>query len=137
MNEMYEMSQNIHIYSVIAMVFTLMLMMVLHKSKGEQESFVKTMAISMVFYASFIGSTALTGMIMMAAKHLSFTAANILMIVALLAVIVLEVKRNKVLKMLVKYKRVELDVYKKVAINFEVIELAIILGVSAFAGMAG
>lgn len=137
MNEMYEMSQNIHIYSVIAMVFTLMLMMVLHKSKGEQESFVKTMAISMVFYASFIGSTALTGMIMMAAKHLSFTAANILMIVALLAVIVLEVKRNKVLKMLVKYKRVELDVYKKVAFNFEVIELAIILGVSAFAGMAG
>lgn len=135
MNEMYEMSQSIHIYSVIAAVFTLILMMVVHKLKSEQETFVKTIAIIMVFHASFLGSAALTGMIMMAAKHLSFTAANLLMIIALFVIIGLEIKRNKILKMVVKFKRVELSVYKRVAFNYELIELVLIVGISAFAGM--
>lgn len=136
MNEMYEMSQSLHIYSVIAMVFTLILMMIMHKLRSEQETFVKRIAIIMVFHASFLGSAALTGMIMMAAKHLSFTPANLLMIIGLFIIIGLEVKRNKILKMVVKFKRVELDEYKKVAFNYELIELVLILAIGAFAGMA-
>jgi len=137
MNEMYEMSQNLHIYSVIAMILTLLIMMLLHKLQSEQEVFVKRNAIVMVFHTSFIASTALTGVIMMAAKHLNFSFANIIMIIGLVAIIVLEVKRSKILKQVVRFGRGELTDYKRVGFNFELIELVLILIVGAIAGMAG
>ncbi len=137
MNEMYEMSQSLHIYSVIAMVVSLLLMMILHKLKSEQEVFVKRNAITMVFHASFIGSTALTGIIMMAAKHLDFSFANIIMIIGLVVIIVLEAKRSKILKMVVKFRQGEFSEYKRVGFNFELIEFVLILVVGAIAGMVG
>ena len=137
MNEMYEMSQSLHIYSVIAMIFTLLVMMLLHKLKSEQEVFVKRNAITMVFHASFIGSTALTGIIMMAAKHLDFSFANIIMIIGLVAIIVLEAKRSKILKQVVKFRQGDFFEYKRVGFNFELIELVLLLIVGAVAGMAG
>ena len=137
MNEMYEMSQSIHIFSVIAMVFTLIILMTMHKLNTQQTKFVKNVSVVSVFHSSFLGAAALTGMVMMAAKHLSFTSANILMIISLVVLITLEIRRNKMLKMVVKFQRVDLDVYKKVAFNYELIELVLILGIGAFAGMAG
>jgi len=136
MNEMYEMSQSIHIFSVVAMIISLIIMMLIHKSSYEVEIFEKKLAIAMVFYSSFLGAAALTGMIMMAAKHLDFTLANLVMIIGLMALIGLEIKRYKILKMVIRFKRVELDVYKRVAFNYEIIELVLILVIGAFAGMA-
>ena len=137
MNEMYEMSQSIHIYSVIFMLLSLIILMIMHKLNLEQEKFVKNVSIVSVFHTSFLGAVGLTGMIMMAAKHLSFTMANIFMIIGLVVIIVLEVKRNKILKMVVKLQRVELDIYKRVAFNYELIELVLLLVIGAIAGMAG
>jgi len=137
MNEMYEMSQSIHIYSVIAMIISSVLILLLHKSKVPQESFTKRAAVIGLAHVSFLGSVALTGVIMMAAKHLSFSLANILMIIGMITIIVLEVKRNKLLKMVTKFRRVELDIYKPIGFNYGLIEFVLLLLIGAIAGMAG
>ena len=45
MNEMYEMSQAIHIYSVIGLIFVLLIMIAMHKVKGDFDKFVKNIKI--------------------------------------------------------------------------------------------
>jgi len=137
MNEMYEMSQSIHIFSVIAMVMSAILLLVLHKLSAVQEVFVKRVALANLLHVNLLGAVALTGVIMMAAKHLSFSFANIVMIIGLVAFIVLEVKRTKLFKMVTKFKRVELEVYQPIGFNFVLIELVLLLVVGAIAGMAG
>ena len=137
MNEMYEMSQNIHIYSVIALIVLLLLMIAMHKVKGDFSKFVKNIKIAMVFHLSLLGFVVLTGTIMMAAKHLSFSPANLLMIVSVFIVIALEIKRNKALVKVIKFKMMSEESYKRLGFRYQSIELFLLLGVSAFAGMAG
>lgn len=136
MNEMYEMSQSIHIYSVIGLIVILLFMIALHKVKGDFEKFVKNIKILMVFHLSLLGFVVLTGTVMMAAKHLSMTPANLLMIVAVFIILALEIKRNRALSKVIKFKLMEEDVYKRVGFKYQTIELFLLLGVSAFAGMA-
>jgi len=137
MNEMYEMSQSIHIFSVIVMLMSGILLLGLHKSSLVQEVFVKRVAVASLLHVNLLGAVALTGMIMMAAKHLSFTFANVVMIAGLIVFIVLEVKRNKLIKMVTKFKRVELAVYKPIGFNYVLIEVVLLLVIGAIAGMAG
>jgi hypothetical protein len=73
---------------------------------------------------------------MMAAKHLSFSFANIVMILGLISIIALEVRRNKLLKLVTKFRSVKLDIYKPVGFNYVIIELVLILLVSAIAVIA-
>jgi len=119
------------------MIITSVLILILHKGKTPQESFTKRAAIIGLAHVSFLGSVALTGMIMMAAKHLSFTFANVVMVVGMIVIIVIEVKRNKLLKMVTKFKRVELAIYKPIGFNYGLIELVLLLLIGAIAGMAG
>jgi hypothetical protein len=136
MNEMYELSQSIHIYSVIALIVVLLLMIAMHKVKGDFEKFVKNIKIAMVFHLSLLGFVVLTGTVMMAAKHLSFSPANLLMIVSVFVVITLEIKRNKALVKVIKFKMMREESYKRLGFRYQSIELFLLLGVSAFAGMA-
>ena len=136
MNEMYEMSQSIHIFSVIVKLITSIGIILLHKSKMEQAPFAKQMAIIGLAHVSFLGSVMLTGMIMMAAKHLSFSFANMVMILGLIVIIVLEVKRNKLLKMVTRFRRVELEIYKPIGLNYVLVELVLLLIISGIATMA-
>ncbi len=135
MNEMYEMSQSIHIFSVIVMLITSIGIIILYKSKREQAAFAKQMAIIGLAHVSFLGSVMLTGMIMMAAKHLSFNFANVVMILGLIVIIVLEVKRNKLLKMVTRFRRVELEVYKAMGLNYVLVEFILLLIISTIATM--
>ena len=137
MNEMYEMSQSIHIFSVIVMIMTLSVILILHKGNAVQETFVKRVAITNLIHVSFLSAVALTGAIMMSAKHLSFSFANIVMIIGLLVIIVLEVKRNKVFKMVIKFQRVELDVYKPMCFKYGLIEMGLLFFISAIAVLVG
>lgn len=136
MNEMYEMSQSIHIYSVIGLIVILLLMIAMHKVKGDFKKFVKNIKILMVFHLSLLGFVVLTGTVMMAAKHLSMTPANLLMIVAVFIILALEIKRNRALSKVIKFKLMEEDVYKRLGFKYQTIELFLLLGVSAFSGMA-
>jgi hypothetical protein len=136
MNEMYTMSQSIHIYSVIALIVVLLMMIAMHKVKGDFDKFVKNIKIAMVFHLSLLGFVVLTGTVMMAAKHLSFTPANLLMIVSVFIIIALEIKRNKALVKVIRFKTMSKESYKRVGFRYQSVELFLLLGVSAFAGMA-
>ena len=136
MDEMYAMSQSIHIYSVGGLIFILLWMIAMHKVKGDFEKFVKNIKILMVFYLSILGFIVLTGSVMMAAKHLSLTPANLLMIITVFIVLVLEIKRNKALAKVIKFRLMEEGVYKKMGFKYQSAELFLLLAVSAFSGMA-
>ncbi len=136
MNEMYEMSQSIHIYSVVALIVILLFMMAMHKVKGDFGKFVRNIKILMVFHLSLLGFVVLTGTVMMAAKHLSMTPANLLMIVSVFIVLTLQIKRTRALSRVIKYKLMEEDAYKKLGFKYQSIELFLLMGVGAFSGMA-
>lgn len=136
MNEMYEMSQSIHVYSVIGLMLVLLIMMSFHKVKGDFQKFVKIIKMLMIFHLSLVGFITLTGAVMMSTKHLSFTPANLLMIVAMFMILTLEIKRNKALSKVIKFKNMEENVYKKLGFKFQTIELFLLLAVGAFSGMS-
>ena len=111
-------------------------MYAMHKLTGYCDKFVKNIKIAMVFHLILLGFVVLTGTVMMAAKHLSFSPANLLMIVSVVIVIALEIKRNKALVKVIKFKMMNEDSYKRLGLRYQSIELFLLLGVSAFAGMA-
>lgn len=136
MDEMYKMSQSLHIYSVIGLMIVLLIMLLMHKTKGDFKSFTKKINILMIFYISVGSAVVLTGTIMMAVKHLSLTPANLLMIVSIFIISALEIKRNKALAKVIKYKVMNEEVYKTMGIKYQTIEFILLLAVGAFSGMA-
>ena len=82
--------------------------------------------------ATILGSVIFTGIIMMAAKHLDFTMANIIMIVFSIVLIVLEAKRSKALRFIMnkdleaflEYKKYS----KKILVSEFLISLIIYIG---------
>ncbi|MCW8839127.1 MAG: hypothetical protein OQK11_10540 [Thiovulaceae bacterium] len=98
MNEMYSMSIVAHNYSVLAVLLVIgvnFYKLLSTKSVQEYRKF------TMLFNAAggtVIGAVLFTGVIMMAAKHLSFTLENIVMIVYGITLIILEAKRTKAFK---------------------------------------
>ena len=136
MNEMYEMSQSLHIYSVIALIIVLLIMILLHKFSTDFKIFTKRIQMAMIFHISLTAAVVLTGSIMMATKHLSLTPANLLMILAIFAIAALEIKRNKALAKVVKFKLMPKMTYVNLALKYQIIELIILIAVGSFSGMA-
>jgi hypothetical protein len=81
--------------------------------------------------AVLLASILFTGTIMMAAKHLNFTLANIAMIAIAIAFIVLEAKRVKPIKRL-KDVPEAIPVYRDFAKKILSIELLIVLAISVW-----
>lgn len=135
MNEMYTMSHYIHVISLIAYLLILVIMLLTHKRQMLFDDYVKKIGMYMVFHITLMSFFVLTGAIMMAAKHLSFTAANLLMILSVVLITALEIRRNKLLAKASKYKLVGEDECKASAFKYQLIELILVLCVSAFAGM--
>lgn len=136
MDEMYKMSQSLHIYSVIGLIIILLVMLLMHKTKGDFKGFTKKINILMIFHITLASAVVLTGTIMMAVKHLSLTPANLLMIVSIFIISALEIKRNKALAKVIKYKQMNEEVYKTVGLKYQTIEFILLLIVGAFSGMA-
>ena len=133
---MYKMSQSLHIYSVIGLIIILLVMLLMHKTKGDFKGFTKKINILMIFHITLASAVVLTGTIMMAVKHLSLTPANLLMIVSIFIISALEIKRNKALAKVIKYKQMNEEVYKTVGLKYQTIEFILLLIVGAFSGMA-
>ncbi|MDX1295676.1 MAG: hypothetical protein R3302_05395 [Sulfurimonadaceae bacterium] len=94
------MSIDIHDFGVFAFMAIVVINMILLLSSGEIRAYAKRMRVLMPVSASMIAVIIFTGTVMMAAKHLSFTVENILMIIFSIMLIVLEAKRYKTLKRL-------------------------------------
>lgn len=136
MNQMYAMSVDIHLFSVLALMIIMLVMMLLHTSKSDLGLLVTKIQGVTIVYLCFLGFAVLTGAIMMAAQHLSFTPANLLMVLAAFAVLMLEIKRNKALVKTIKYMQMSPKAYKKLAFRYYLGTFVLFLGVGAFAAMA-
>lgn len=133
MNEMYSMGLGIHSFGTVALLGVIFINMLflytaqdLYKYKRKMSIFlmpVSSMALAIVIF---------TGVVMMAAKHLSFTTANIAMILVSVVLIILEVKRAKILKYLSPKAVDGLQIYKRFALRIFMIEVALIVVVAAW-----
>jgi len=136
MDEMYQMSESIHIYSVIALVLVLVIMIFVHKLSTDFKDFTKRIKILMIFHISILSAVVLTGSIMMAVKHLSLTPANLVMILAVFIIATLEIKRNKALSRVIRFGLMSKMDYIQLGFKYQVIELVLLIAVGAFSGMA-
>ena len=119
---MYNMGLSIHSLGIVVLLGVLVLnFAVIQKST----SFEKYRRLNSIFLlpltATVLGVAFFTGVIMMAAKHLDFTLANLVMIFVSFILIVLERKRNKALQ-----------VYKTFGVKILVIEMVLILAMSTW-----
>ena len=98
MESMYSMSIFIHLFGVIGFLSVALFSLFQLFAYNDVHIYAKKMRIVMPISSMFIVVLIFTGAIMMAAKHLSFSWQNIVMILYSLVLIVLETKRYVMLK---------------------------------------
>ncbi len=128
MNEMYSMSIVTHSWGVIGVLAVVFLNMLVLSRADDIRKYRKFMSVFTPIGSVLIGSVIFTGVVMMAAKHLDFTFANIVMILFSIVFIVMEVKRSKE----IKFADVKLDEYKKYGMKILVSEIVVILGIGIY-----
>ena len=131
MEAMYTMGLEIHTVGVIVLMGVVMFNIMMLALSNQVIRYAKRMRIVMPISSSLIALILLTGMIMMAAKHLHFTLANDAMIVVGIVMIILEAKRYKTLK-----RRTDITqegafaLYKRKAFRYLGIEMVLLIGVT-------
>ncbi len=131
MEAMYTTGLNIHYFGVIVLMGVVLFNIVMLSLSHHVIRYSKRMRIVMPISGSLIALILFTGAVMMAAKHLHFTLANISMIVIAIVMIILEAKRYKTLK-----RRTDITQdgafaeYKKKAFRFLGIEMALLLAIT-------
>ena len=125
MNEMYSMSIDIHDFGVLAFLAIVIINMVLLQRATDIIKYAIRMQIYMPISTTAIAIIIFTGMVMMAAKHLSFTIENIVMIIFSVALIFLESKRYFSLKHINRRAENAFGLYKAKAMKIMAIELVV------------
>ena len=131
MEAMYTTGLNIHYFGVIVLMGVVVFNIVMLALSHHVIRYSKRMRIVMPISSSFIALILFTGAVMMAAKHLHFTFANVAMIVIGIVMIILEAKRYKTLK-----RRTDITQegafadYKKKAFRFLGIEMGMLIAMS-------
>ena len=132
MNEMYTMSIDIHDFGVIFLLLVVLFNFVLLKQADDIHAYARKMRKMMPMAGTMIALIIFTGAVMMAAKHLSFTVENILMIIFSVALIVMEAKRYA------RFKHHDItdpdafERYRALATRLLTIELLLIVPISAW-----
>jgi len=98
MESMYTLAIYIHFYSVVGFLLVALFNLYQLNRTKDVQVYAKKMRIWMPISSTFISILMLTGAVMMAAKHLSFSWQNIVMIIYSVILVVLEVKRYVTLK---------------------------------------
>jgi hypothetical protein len=98
MNEMYNMSIVTHNYGVLAVLLAVGINFYKLMSAKSVQEYRKFVMLFNAVGSTFLAFVIFTGVVMMAAKHLSFTLENIVMIVFSVVFIILEGKRAKKFK---------------------------------------
>lgn len=127
MNEMYEMSIVTHNYSVLAVLVIISINFYKIARADNIFAYRKFNILFNPIGSTIMGSVIFTGVIMMAAKHLDFTFANIIMIVFSIVLIVLEVKRSKGMKYIKNDNMEKFLIYKKFSQKILMIEFLMTL----------
>jgi hypothetical protein len=133
MEAMYKTGLNIHYFGVIVLMGVVVFNIVMLSLSHHIIRYAKRMRIVMPISGSLIALILFTGAVMMAAKHLEFTLANIAMIVIAIVMIILEAKRYKTLK-----RRTDItqegafSEYKQKAFRFLGIEMALLVSMSVW-----
>jgi ABC-type Fe3+-siderophore transport system permease subunit len=131
MNEMYNMGLDLHSWSAVAVLVMIFLNLFVLISSKELKKYKRIHSLYLMpLVITVLGSLLFTGVVMMAAKHLHFTFANIVMIIVGIILIVLEAKRAKGLKYLSTTKEHAFEVYKPFARTILQIEFILVLLVS-------
>ena len=131
MEAMYKTGLNIHYFGVVVLMGVVLFNIMMLALSHHVIRYAKRMRIVMPISSSFIALILFTGAVMMAAKHLSFTLANIAMIVIAIVMIVLEAKRYKTLKRKTDITQEgAFAEYKKKAFRFLGIEMSLLLVMS-------
>ena len=98
MEALYATGLEIHFVGVVVLLAVVMFNIIMLALSHQIIRYAKRLRIVMPISFSLIIITAFTGIIMMAAKHLNFSLANIAMIMLSVIFIILEIKRYKILK---------------------------------------
>jgi hypothetical protein len=122
MNEMYAMSIVTHNIGVMGMLAVILINFLMLLGAQDIRKYAKRMRIFMPIGAGLIATILFTGAVMMAAKHLSFTFENIVMIIFGVLLIILEAKRYKKLKYINLKEENPLQRYKAMAYKILSIE---------------
>ena len=130
MNQMYNMSLSIHEVGIFLLLFVFAGSLWQLKNANDLMVYLKKMRIQSPMIMMLMFVPIFTGMVMMAAKHLEFTVANIVMIVLSIVLIVFEIKRSKPLKYASIAEEGAFEHYKKDAKTILVAEMALIVMIS-------
>jgi 4-amino-4-deoxy-L-arabinose transferase-like glycosyltransferase len=127
MEAMYTTGLNIHYFGVIVLMGVVVFNIVMLALSHHLIRYAKRMRIVMPISGSLIALILFTGAVMMAAKHLEFTFANVTMIVIAIIMIILEAKRYKTLKRKTDITQEgAFELYKKKAFRFLGIEMGLL-----------
>jgi len=130
MNEMYDMSIVTHNYGVISVLGVILVNTLMLLGAKDLSKYIRGMRIFMPIGGTAIGIIVFTGVVMMAAKHLEFTLANIAMIIFAILLIFLEVKRASKLKYINKKEQNAFKNYKSFALKILLLEVFVTLCIS-------
>jgi len=131
MNEMYTMGLSLHSWSAVGFLVVIFLNLFILISSNDLSKYKRVNALYLMpLEITVLGTLIFTGIVMMAAKHLSFTVENIVMIVIAIILIVLEAKRAKGLKYLSTTKEHAFNVYKPFARTILQIEFILVVLIS-------
>lgn len=116
MNEMYSMGLSLHSIGSAAILVAIFLNLFMLISSQDLAKYKRVSSV-VVWPLTFtvLSTVIFTGVIMMAAKHLDFTFANIVMILVSVILMALEAKRVKSLKYLDEKKDHAFNAYKPIA----------------------
>lgn len=127
MNEMYNMGLSIHSIATGVLLGVVLMNIVLLMKIKDLVKYKRNMSLMLMPLSSMVlGAVIFTGIVMMAAKHLEFSVANIVMILLSFALIYLEIKRVKLLKYINVKKERALEAYKSFALRILYIEFVLI-----------
>ncbi len=135
MNEMYDMSIVAHNYGVASILGVILLNLVMIIKADNVGKYKRFNTIFNPIGGTFLGVLIYTGVVMMAAKHLDFTLANIAMIVFAIVLIYLEVKRSSKLKYVKNEDSAGFKEYKKFVYKILGLEVFVLLSISAWMWM--
>ena len=131
MNEMYNMGLSLHSIGAVAVLVVIFINLFVLISYQDLKKYKRLHSIVLwPFTFTTLGTIIFTGVIMMAAKQLDFTFANIVMIILSIVYIVLEVKRVKSLKYLNTTKDHAFNAYKPLARTILQVEFVLVLLIS-------
>lgn len=133
MEALYTAGLEIHFVGVVVLFAVVIFNIIMLALSHQIIRYAKRLRIVMPISSSLITITIFTGIVMMAAKHLNFSLANIAMIVLSILFIALEVKRYKILKHETDIKQEDaFSQYKQKAFRFLGIEMALLVAMSAW-----